>query len=245
MKVPLHRLWLFPFVGSVAWFVTLFVLLVTWVARGMPRYPGQTNPYVAFISDIAAFELKPVFLVGGCITAIGFIGTVSAVHFSRYDRRMYGINDVWWKRWLSALATVSGVAAGTGLILLAVMDTWRFHKAHRYLLLVCFAGLALSAISTTIVYFDQTRKPSPFRLLRIYCSASAIIVLIEVGLGVAFVALMYTGYWRLSGILEWTMAFVGSFYVMAFVGFVAVPPEGIDERERDPLLREPAGSTGY
>ncbi|KAK8183510.1 Frag1/DRAM/Sfk1 [Phyllosticta capitalensis] len=243
MRIPLHRLWLLPLVSGVVWFVTLLSLLLRWVARGTPRYPGQSNPYVAFISDIAAFDMKPLFLIGACITAVAFIGTVCAVHFARYDDRMYGINDFWYKKWSSVLAMVSGVVAGLGLILLAIMDTFRFHEEHHVLLLVCFSGLAMSSLSTTLVYFDQTKKPSPFRLLRLYCSASAAIVAIEVILGVAFTALMYMSYWRTAGVLEWTMAFIGCFYMLAFVGFVAVPPEGIDARERDPLLQEPAGSS--
>ncbi|KAK7565507.1 hypothetical protein IWX92DRAFT_410100 [Phyllosticta citricarpa] len=186
--------------------------------------------------------MKPIFLVGACITAVAFIGTVCAVHFARYDHRMYGIDDFWYKKWTSVLAMVSGVVAGLGLILLAIMDTFRYHEEHRVLLLACFSGLALSALSTTLVYFDQTKRPSPFRLLRLYCSASVTIVAIEVVLGVFFTALMYMSFWRTAGVLEWVMAFIGCLYMLAFVGFVAVPPEGIDARERDPLLQEPAGS---
>ena len=139
MRIPLHRLWLLPLVSGVVWFVTLLSLLLRWVARGTPRYPGQSNPYVAFISDIAAFDMKPLFLIGACITAVAFIGTVCAVHFARYDDRMYGINDFWYKKWSSVLAMVSGVVAGLGLILLAIMDTFRFHEEHHVLLLVCFS----------------------------------------------------------------------------------------------------------
>ncbi|QMW43405.1 hypothetical protein G4B11_006775, partial [Aspergillus flavus] len=38
-----------------------------------------------FISDIASFELKPLFLIGASITAVGFVTTVSAVHVVRYE----------------------------------------------------------------------------------------------------------------------------------------------------------------
>ena len=31
-------------------------------SEGIPRYPGQVNPYVAFISDIGAFRLQPLFI---------------------------------------------------------------------------------------------------------------------------------------------------------------------------------------
>jgi hypothetical protein len=48
---------------------------------------------------------------------------------------------------------------------------------------------------------------------------------------------MQTGYYRVSGVLEWIMAFTGSLYLWAFIGFVSVPEDGIDEEERRALLR--------
>lgn len=238
---PLHRLWLLPLISGVTWFITLFVLLITWIAKGTPKYPGQSNPDIAFISDIAAFMLKPFFLIGATITAFAFIGTVCSVHFARYDHRMYGIDDIWFKKHISILAMVSGVVAGAGLILLAVMDTFRFHQEHHILLLICFSGLGLSALSTTVVYYDQTVKPSKFRELRFYCAFSAFVVLLEVVMGLAFVGLMYTGHMRIAGIFEWILAFLGCFYMLAFVGFVAVPIDNKAEaQERTPLLQESA-----
>lgn len=40
-------------------------------------------------------------------------------------------------------------------------------------------------------------------------------------MGLAFVGLMYTGHMRIAGIFEWILAFLGCFYMLAFVGFVA------------------------
>ncbi|EOD46758.1 Mg2+ transporter protein CorA-like/Zinc transport protein [Neofusicoccum parvum] len=101
------------------------------------------------------------------------------------------------------------------------MDTFRFHEEHYILLLVCFSGLGLSALSTTVVYYDQTVKPSKFRQLRFYCAFSAVIVFLEVVMGLMFVGLMYTDHMRLAGIFEWILAFLGCFYMLAFIGFVA------------------------
>lgn len=95
-----------------------------------------------------------------------FILIVCTVHFARYDHRMYGIDDVRWKKGLSLFAMISGAVAGLGLILLAVIDTFRFHEEHAVLLLVRFIGLTPSAVATTIVYFDQAWNPSTFRRLR-------------------------------------------------------------------------------
>ncbi|KAF4536130.1 hypothetical protein DIS24_g8504 [Lasiodiplodia hormozganensis] len=186
--------------------------------------------------------LKPFFLIGSTITAFAFIGTVCSVHFARYDHRMYGIDDLWHRKCLSVVAMISGVVAGAGLVLLGIMDTYRYHQEHHILLLICFSGLALSALTTTIVYFDQTVKPSKFRQLKFYCAFSAFIVFLEVVMGLTFVGLMYTEHWRLAGIFEWILAFLGCFYMLAFIGFVAVPVprEEVEAGERRPLLQESA-----
>lgn len=55
VPVPLHRLWIIPFVAGTTWFVTITALLATWLAKGMPRYPKQSNPYVAYV------RLSPFF----------------------------------------------------------------------------------------------------------------------------------------------------------------------------------------
>ncbi|KAF2457416.1 Frag1/DRAM/Sfk1 [Lineolata rhizophorae] len=238
MRVPLHLLWLFPLVAAVIWFATLLTLLIRWLVRGMPKYPDQSNPLVAFISDIAAFEMKPVFLVGGSITAVAFVGTVCSVHYARYHHSMYGIYDVRWKLWLSILSVIAGIVASSGLVLLGIMDTFRHHEEHNILLKICFGGLSVCAICTSIVYWDQTKKPSPFRRLRLYCIASTAVVALEVCLAIPFMFFMYTGWYRFAGVLEWVICFTGVFYILAFVGFVAVPKEALFEQERQQLLQE-------
>ncbi|KAL3477972.1 Frag1/DRAM/Sfk1 family-domain-containing protein [Aspergillus californicus] len=85
LNIPPSRLPLFPSLAGSVWFLTLSSLLLTWIARGMKPYPGQSNPHVPFISDIASFELKPLFLVGASVTSMGFFFTVAAVHVMRYE----------------------------------------------------------------------------------------------------------------------------------------------------------------
>jgi hypothetical protein len=182
MHISLRLLWLLPLISAAAWFTTLFLLLSTWLVRGRPYYPGQSNPYIAcgthcdsqamkltwssFISDIAAFDLKWPFLIGCTVTSVFFILTIISVHFARYDKRMYGIQDFTGIKLISVASIASGVVAGCSLILLSILDTYRYHEPHRILLLLYFVGLGLCAFCTTFVYFDQTRKPSPFRKLR-------------------------------------------------------------------------------
>ncbi|KAL8959399.1 MAG: hypothetical protein Q9183_005640, partial [Haloplaca sp. 2 TL-2023] len=119
-----------------------------------------------FISDIGAHRLKPLFIIGGIITAVGYAGTIFAAHHVRYDRRMYGIKDPRWKRVLSILALVAGVVASVGCILLTIFDTRRFTMIHRPMLSMTFVGIGVSGVATELVYADQMRRSTPFWELR-------------------------------------------------------------------------------
>ena len=52
LRIPPSRLLLIPSLGGSVWFVTLAGLLLTWIARGMPQYPGQRSPDVASVTLI-------------------------------------------------------------------------------------------------------------------------------------------------------------------------------------------------
>jgi hypothetical protein len=119
------------------------------------------------VSDIAAFEFKPVFIVGCTTTAINFALTIWAVHYSRYSPQSYGLaGDAKWKKTTSMLALFCGLWASVSFLLLAIFDTYRAHERHQYLLFSCLGGLGLAMILTAIVWFDQTWKPSQWTGLR-------------------------------------------------------------------------------
>ena len=43
------RYYILPLVGGIAWFLTLSILLIYWLAEGRPVYPSQINPYIAYV----------------------------------------------------------------------------------------------------------------------------------------------------------------------------------------------------
>ncbi|KAK7920896.1 hypothetical protein PG985_008918 [Apiospora marii] len=164
---PTGYLWLFPLVAGLSWFTTISILLVRWLALGQPRYPGQVNPDVPFISDIAAFTFKPVFVVGCTVSGLSFAGTMFAVHHVRYARAFYGlVDDVAWRQNTSVFAMGAGLAAAVLLFFLSVFDTVDAHVRHQYLLMGTFGGLGLSAVLTAAVWWDQTWGPAKFAGLR-------------------------------------------------------------------------------
>ena len=161
----------------------------------------------SFISDIASFELKPLFLIGASMTAVGFVFTVAAVHVMRYEpgfalvkcpvisentgnndqesnasynrtsenNRRNAQNhitghghdeeeeegeeeDQETTRTLKVISLLSILAAGTAstaLILLGVMDTFRYKFAHHIFLRICFGCLAIQSAGTAIVYSTE------------------------------------------------------------------------------------------
>lgn len=47
------------------------------------------------------------------------------------------------------------------------------------------------------------------------------LVFSEVCLGAAFMVLLGKEWWRLAGILEWTVTILGAFWLYSFIGYVA------------------------
>ncbi|OTB00832.1 hypothetical protein M426DRAFT_226976 [Hypoxylon sp. CI-4A] len=237
----IRRLWLFPLLAGLSWFLTLNILLLRWLAIDRPQYPGQANPYVPFVSDIAAHQFKPVFIVGCAATGITFLGTVFSVHHVRYSPKFYGlVDDAPWRQMTSLIALVAGLAAAVSLIFLSIFDTEDSHVRHRHLLMGTFGGLFISAVTTTAVWWDQIWGPTVFAGLRKWCLFNILLVLSQFGCGLAFVILMYDGHYKLSGILEWCLTYSGSLWLASFVGYTmfreGYEPIIEDENERQPLL---------
>ena len=235
---------LLPIITGTSWLTTLSTLFIYWLAQGRPRYPAQSNPYVAFISDIGAFVLQPLFIAGGTITAITLLGTVLCIHivFHRdYDTEKRAKPQ----RYLQVFSVLACLFQGVACpcqICLTIFDNKGYPRIHRMLLLGAFAGTALSAICTTVVFWDEMWREGQAKELktrRQIVVASTTIFGIEFCMGVSFTTLLYLEYYRISGILEWVMAFLFTFYFWAFVGFLVLPDEeggeGIDEET--PLLR--------
>ncbi|KAI1135337.1 Frag1/DRAM/Sfk1 [Hypoxylon sp. FL0543] len=237
----IRRLWLFPLLAGSFWFLTLTILLVRWLAIGRPQYPGQVNPWVPFISDIAAHQFKPVFIIGCAVTGITFFGTVWAVHHVRYSPQFYGLtNDARWRRVTSSVAEIAGLAAAVSLLNLSIFDTEDAHVRHRHLLMGTFGGLFVSAVATTAVWWDQIWGPTVFVGLRKWCLFNTFLVVCQFSFGLSFVILMYQGHYRSSGILEWCLTYMGSLWLASFVGYIMFRegerPRLEDEAERQPLL---------
>lgn len=87
-----HRWWYawVPLFAAFIWLGTILSLLITWLASGRPRYvsmsPGQT---IAYISDVAADILKPLFIAATSITSVGFVLSLITERWARHAGRYF------------------------------------------------------------------------------------------------------------------------------------------------------------
>jgi hypothetical protein len=61
-------------------------MIITWKTTGEPHYVSQ-NSNMPYISDIAADILKPLFVTGGCITAVSFFLSLVIERWLRHSGR--------------------------------------------------------------------------------------------------------------------------------------------------------------
>lgn len=199
--------------GSFMWFATLLSLLLTWVGTGRPHYVSQ-NGSIAYISDVGADILKPLFITGCSITAVAFFLSLVVERYLRHSGRLMP-NMRRRERVFSTLAVFGSLLGGLGLILLSVFDTKRHPSEHRVFLLVFMVGVALSAIFTIIEFRWISKDFVYVRGLKIAYVAKAIIAGILIILAIAFAAALFKAV-NVGAVLEWTISFGFTFYLLTF-----------------------------
>ncbi len=146
-----------------------------------------------------------------------------------------------YKKSFSILAGPFQLAGCPCQIALTVFDNHGHPRVHRSLLFLALIGTALSAICTVAAFWDimKAENSKGNKLLRRAIVISNSLFLMEFCLGVAFTGLISMSFYRISGIVEWVMAYWFTFYFLAFAGFLVVPEEEAEARtkEETPLLR--------
>ena len=225
-RLAFRHLKLLPLICGTSWIITLLSLLIFWLAEGRPRYPGQINP-VAFISDIGAFDLQPLFITGGIISSLTLTATIISVHYARRERRLStqepGDEQPQFEKWVSILACVFDVAACPCRICITLFNNHAHPSLHHTFLFLTLAGTALSCICTAFVLWTEMWEgpAKGSKLLRRSCVFSNSLLVVEVLLGSTFTGLIWTGQSKSAGFFEWAMAFVFTFYFWAFIGLLA------------------------
>jgi hypothetical protein len=123
----------------------LMGLLIHWTTDGNPHYPSMDETQsIAYISDVGAQSLKPLFIAGSCVTTIFLDLAFISDLWLRHRGRLAGLSRTGWG---VGIASLVFAAIGTaGLILLSIFDTLRHPTLHNIFLLLFIAGYVISAI---------------------------------------------------------------------------------------------------
>ncbi|KAI1758896.1 Frag1/DRAM/Sfk1 family-domain-containing protein [Hypoxylon sp. FL1150] len=209
--------WVFPLISGLMWLSTLLGLLLYWIIDAHRIHyasMGDTQT-IAYISDVGASKLKPLFVTGCIVTTIFLDLSFGADRLLRHQGRLVP-NTSTGEKVLSGLTIFFAIVGTVGLTCLSGFDTLRYPKLHDIFLLLFIVGYLLSAIFICWEYQRLGRKNRQHRVLRISFWIKLVFVIIELLLAIAFVANNFTKRYNTAAILEWTIAFVFSFYVFSF-----------------------------
>ncbi|KAG8525496.1 uncharacterized protein KY384_009140 [Bacidia gigantensis] len=192
-------------------------MLIVWLTEGHPHYSSMnTGQSIAYISDIGAQGLQPLFIVGCIITTVFLDLSFAAERWLRHTGRLaknLGVAE----KVLSGLSIVFAVAGTCGLILLSIFDTVDHPKLHDGFLLLFMAGYVISAIFICAEYQRLGMHFRQHRVLRISFWLKLTFILVEIGLAIVFAATIFGSHQNVAAVFEWVIAFIFTLYVLTFV----------------------------
>ncbi|KAH8694205.1 Frag1/DRAM/Sfk1 [Talaromyces proteolyticus] len=145
MKNDLQLLWqpaiIFPTITVISWLAMLAVLFGSWYTSGEPRYVSEEDTQtIAFISDIGAQNLKPVFIACSTLAMSTYLPTIalyfyflSPTHPHTGNRKSSPLSTLT-RIGIPFLSSFFSLIGAVALILLTIFDTARFGVVHRRLL---------------------------------------------------------------------------------------------------------------
>lgn len=124
----------------------LIAMLAVWTTSGRPHYPSMDpKQKIAYISDVGAQGLKPLFIAGSVVMTVFLDLSLVAERWLRHRGRL-ARNVTTIEKVLTTLSMLSALAGTVGLISLSIEDTLRHPRLHDKFLIVFIVGYVLSAI---------------------------------------------------------------------------------------------------
>ncbi|KAK2750290.1 hypothetical protein FQN55_002437 [Onygenales sp. PD_40] len=197
----------------------LLTMLIRWGAvEGRPIYPsmepGQT---IAYISDIGAAGLKPLFITGCAITAVFFNLSFLSERWLRHSGQL-ARNKGRADRNLAIISIVFAIAGGAGLILLSIFDTVNFPHQHNGCLVLFIGGYIVSAVFVCAEYQRLGIHYREHRILAASFWIKLMFIFVELALAIAFGVLgRRRGKRNQAAVVEWVIAYIFTFYVLSFI----------------------------
>jgi len=209
--------WILPLASAIIWLAMLLSMFITWQLDGSQLYPseeqGQT---IAYISDVGAAKLKPLFISMGAASVVIFdIGFLAERWLRHRGKLVHDTTTA--QRVFAAASTFFAIVGAAGLILLTIFDTYRHPTLHDVFLVLFIGGYVVCAICVCIQYQRLGAHFRDFRILRMSFWLKFVFIIVEVALAVAFGVLNKTKHWNTAAVVEWVIALVYTFWVLSFV----------------------------
>ena len=210
--------WVFPAVSALMWLGMLLGMLITWATDyNNTKYPSmEAGQRIAYISDVGAFQLKPLFQAGSVITVVLLDIGIIAERWLRHTGRLARNTSITQKV-LSCFAILFAIAGAAGLILLSTFDTYNYPRLHDYFLLLFIGGYIISAIFMCVEYQRLGIHYRNHRILATSFWIKLAFIIVEIVLAIVFAACSYTSKSNIAGVFEWIVAFIYTFWVLSFL----------------------------
>ncbi|KZF24695.1 hypothetical protein L228DRAFT_102497 [Xylona heveae TC161] len=208
--------WVFPLVSAGMWLGMLLAMLITWEAEGHPHYASmESGQRIAYISDIGAQGLKPLFITGCVITTVFLDLSFASERWLRHRGRL-ARNVSISEKILSGLSIAFAIAGTAGLILLSIFDTLHHPRMHDGFLVLFIGGYVISAIFICAEYQRLGIKYRQYRVLRFSFWIKLTFIITEIALAIAFGVCGHESKRQAAAVLEWIIALIFTFYVLTF-----------------------------
>lgn len=141
-------------------------MLVWWTANGEPHFASMDpSQHIAYISDVGAQELKPLFIAGSAVTVVCFDSVFLVEKWLRHKGRLAPHTSKS-EKIFSILSAIFSIVGAAGLILLSIFDTLRYPHVHDAMLCVFIAGYLLTALFVCCEYQRLGIHQRQYRVLR-------------------------------------------------------------------------------
>lgn len=230
---------LLPLFSALVWLGMLMGMIIYWAASGHPVYPSMdSDQTIAFISDVGAFRLKPLFITGSTIMVVTLDLSLLSERWLRHNGKL-APNTSTAQKVLSIASMVFAIIGAAGLILLSIFDTYHHNRVHNGCLLLFMGGYIISAICIVTEYQRLGIHYRHHRILRISFWVKLVFICLELALSIAFASTTFGPHRDVAAALEWTIAFIFTFYALSFV-LDLLPsvqtskhvPQGVKEAEK-------------
>jgi Frag1/DRAM/Sfk1 family len=209
--------WTFPVISAGTWLGMLLAMLIRWEVVGHPHYPSMDpGQNIAYISDVGAYGLKPLFIAGNSVTTVFLVLSFIAERWLRHTGRL-ARNTHTSQKILSVFSIIFGIAGAAGLILLAIFDTYHHPHLHDGFLLLFIAGYVISAIFLCAGYQRLGIHYRNHRILRISFWVKLLFILVELAFAIIFVCTDFKHVSNVAAVFEWIVAFTFTFYILSFL----------------------------